>query len=85
MRAQLVEKTDPAVLGPEGDVVLAQQADGHRCLAVHELIREPEGQPVVRPHEPAHRSLTLHEGHQLVLSQRRHDVSFEFGLREGVR
>jgi hypothetical protein len=83
--AQLVEEADTAVLGPEGDVVLTEAGGPASALAVHEVIREREGQPVVLPHEPAHRCLALDEGHHLVLGPRRHDVSFESGLREGVR
>jgi hypothetical protein len=37
VRAELVEEADAAVLGAEGDVVLAEEPHRHRCLAVHEM------------------------------------------------
>ena len=42
VRAELVEKADPAVFGPERDVVLAEEAHRGRALPVHQVRRESE-------------------------------------------
>ncbi len=83
--AKLVEEPDAAVLGAEGDVVLPEEPDRHGSLAVHQERRHRERDPVVRPHEPTHGGVALDQGHQLVLSQGGHGVSFEPGLREEAR
>ena len=72
MRAELVEETDAAVLGAERDVVLAEEADRHRCVAVDEVRRECERDPVVVPHEAAHRRVALDACHEVVLLSSRH-------------
>ena len=73
VRAQLVEEPDPAVLGAERDVVLAEQPHRHRPVPVHEVRRQRERQPVVLAHEPAHRRVALDAGQQLVLLTRDHE------------
>ncbi len=72
MRAQLVEEADAAVLGAEGDEVLAEEPHRHRCLPVHEVRRHGERDPVVLAHEPTHRRVAVDAGHQFVLRLRGH-------------
>ena len=79
MGAELVEEADLAVLGPKGDVVLAEQAHRRRGVAHHQVLRQGEGDPVVLPHQPAHGRITLDPGHQLVLFPANHDRSSSRG------
>ena len=72
VRAQLVKEADPAVLGPEGDVVLAEQAHRRRAVSVHEVRRHRERNPVVLAHEPTHRRVAVDARQQFVLPLRDH-------------
>ena len=72
MRAQLVEEADAPVLGPERDVVLAEQPHRHRRVPGHQVRRHGERDPVVLAHEPTHRRVAVDAGHQFVLRRRGH-------------
>ena len=73
--AQFAQEADPAVLGPEGDVVLAQQTDQHRPVAVDQLRGQRERQPVVLAHEPPHRRVIFDTGQQVVFLSGDHGSS----------
>ena len=67
VRTQFVEETDPAVLSPEGDVVLTEQSNRHRRITRHQMRRHRKRDPRMLPHQPTHRRITLDPGQQVVL------------------
>jgi hypothetical protein len=75
MGTELIEESDPAVLGPKGDVVLAEQADWRRRVSGHQILRQGERDPVVLSHQPTERCVPLHPGHQLILLPANHGLS----------
>ncbi len=75
MGTELVEEPDAAVLGPERDVVLTEEADRDRPGVVGEVRREREREPVVLAHEAAHRRVAVDAGQPVVLLSGHHGQS----------